>query len=134
MGYDMYLVRPPQTPDEIAAEAALRAAVSDAVAARNDAADALKIVDDAAYVRWQRALFETGTRGAGGLCSNDGWWVTKEECIEALSVHDAWVKANGDALPTRTDDNGEEKGTVDWWPKWIEYLKQGAAGNGFTVW
>lgn len=70
--------------------------------------------------------------------SNDGWWVTKEECAEALAIHDAWVAANGDAVPIRRPDKWDEPGTepspVDWWPEWIAYLRKGAAGNGFRVW
>jgi len=55
--------------------------------------------------------------------SNDGWWVTKEECATALEL---WEK---------NDKETRNKILVkhSWWTGWLEFLRNGAAGQGFTV-
>ena len=56
--------------------------------------------------------------------SNDGWWVTKEECASALAVWDGLSQEERDQTVV---DMG------DYWNAWIDYLRDGAAANGFTV-
>jgi len=55
--------------------------------------------------------------------SNDGWHVTKEECASALEM---WNAA----------DEGRRNKTlaeIVWWAGWIEFLRNGAERDGFTV-
>ena len=60
---------------------------------------------------------------ADKLCdSNDGWWVTKEECQEAL---DAWEKAG------RPDVDDFDTGPIG---DTIPFLRVAAEHHGFRVW
>lgn len=56
--------------------------------------------------------------------SNDGWWVTKEECASAMRV---W-----DRLPEDVRKETVER-VGPYWLLWIEYIENGAEGEGFTV-
>lgn len=88
-----------------------------------------RVCADIAWTRDVETPYTDGTTGISvhKLCSNDGWWVTKEDCAAALAKHDAWVAQHGDALP-------EYRGrTIEWWPEWLAYLQRGAEGYGFTV-
>lgn len=77
-------------------------------------------------------------QGGGGrgipsfkLSDNSGWWVTKEECQEAVDIWEEYQAAN-DPGNEASDETKEVLG-YGWWPKWIEYLKRGAQNDGFRV-
>lgn len=55
------------------------------------------------------------------LGSNDGWLVTPLECKGAIAL---WNKAR---------DNGASEPPVDWWSRWLEYLRRAADNGGFRV-
>lgn len=57
------------------------------------------------------------------LCSNDGWHVTADECSGALKV---W---NGHPQDVRNAVLDKHL----WWKSWLEFLENGAAGDGFEV-
>lgn len=56
--------------------------------------------------------------------SNDGWWVTPEECRTAVAAWSAHPKE-------RRQETVDKLG--DYWLLWIEYIHNGALGNGFSV-
>lgn len=51
------------------------------------------------------------------LCSNDWWYITAEECREAL---DAWERS--------------EEPNREAWPDWVEYLRAAVDETGILVW
>ena len=65
------------------------------------------------------------------VSDNSGWWVTKEECQEAVDIWEEYQAAN-DPGNEASDETKEVLG-YGWWPKWIEYLKRGAQTDGFRV-
>lgn len=57
--------------------------------------------------------------------SNDGWIVTKEECQDVVDI---WSNEVDDA----TKESFVET-LGDYWLLWMEFIANGAAGDGFTV-
>jgi hypothetical protein len=62
------------------------------------------------------------------FCSNDGWWVTPEECVAALKSHADYVAANNAGPPT--NDQGQ---TIEWWETWLAFLERASKAKGFQV-
>lgn len=60
------------------------------------------------------------------LVSNDGWYVTPDECAAALAVYNSIKDDQRDRI-------AEETGDIDYWDQWIEYLKRAAEHEGFRV-
>lgn len=56
--------------------------------------------------------------------SNDGWIVTREECASAIAVWDSLPQEEKDQTVTSEGD---------YWLSWIEYIRDGAELNGFSV-
>lgn len=75
----------------------------------------------------------------GKFCSNDGWWVTAEECKLAVEVYDgvpleerqkiwAHVAKGGGGWESDKPDEVRE-----WFEDWVAFLRRGAEGRGFRV-
>lgn len=68
------------------------------------------------------------------LCSNDGWWVTPEECAAAVAAYERVPEATREKVYAAHDS--EEEGPAvyrEWFEKWVDFLRRGAAGQGFRV-
>jgi hypothetical protein len=60
------------------------------------------------------------------LCSNDGWWVRDTWIQNSLKWYDAWQNPVKEASIFPDD--------VEYWNKWIQYLRRAADHGGFKVW
>lgn len=60
------------------------------------------------------------------LCSNDGWWVTSEECTNSLRLY-------ADADLTPLEDAVDQGFDVEYWQEWLGFLQRGADTDGFQV-
>lgn len=59
--------------------------------------------------------------------SNDGWWVTPEECAGAL---DTWQKV---PRSLELSEEAEKIVSSEYWKEWISFLERAAVNGGFRV-
>jgi len=62
--------------------------------------------------------------------SNDGWYVTPDECRAAVA---AWEAHQPEGLPPDLADDHRSITETPYWGKWIEYLRRAADNDGFRV-
>ena len=81
-----------------------------------------------AYRRWRPAQ-ENGQPQPGiaahKLCSNEAWWVTPEECREALEAYQRHIQQ-----PGARDGEKEPAGSGEW----LDLLELAAREEGFELW
>lgn len=91
-----------------------------------------------AYVAYQQARIEhqaahdPAVPGVEGrkYGSNDGWWVTKEECASVVAI---WERAQShlEDLDPELRVGLDQAGS--YWLAWMQYHQDGAAGDGYVV-
>jgi hypothetical protein len=81
-----------------------------------------------AYRRW-RPSRENGEPQPGiaahKLSSNEAWWVTMEECRQALAAYERHAERSG------VKSLGEEPA---FWREWLKFLELAAREEGFELW
>ncbi len=79
---------------------------------------------------WDESIIESPMAGEEPgipitkLGSNDGWLVLPEECASALQIYDKHPRAKVEAL---LGDG------IEYWDKWINFIRLASANGGFRV-